>query len=195
MDGTQKNNSTILRKLFKLQQEFKSTKDARNNFANYNYRNVEQMLSTLKPLLAENNLILTFSDSMKEVGGEIVMETVATLTDIDNGDLYNTKSSVVVDTNMKGCCKSQASGASLTYLHKYSLMSLLAIDDGKSDPDSGFYDTVSNNNNQQKPNMMMRIDGCNTKEELSQLWESITEGERVTFKKCFSYRKNKLNIK
>lgn len=190
MDGTQTNSSTILRKLFNIQKEFKSTKESENKFGGYKYRNVEQMLSKLRPLLDENELVLTFTDSMHDVAGEIVLETVGCLTDINNGDLYTTKSCVVVDKNLKGMCSSQASGASLTYNHKYCLMGLLAINDGSEDLDS-----MDFNNSQSKPNtpnMIERIDACQTTKELNALYKSLTETEQNKWLNCFSFRKKKL---
>lgn len=188
MDGTQNNSSTILKKLFTIQKEFKSTKNSENKFGGYKYRNVEQMLTKLRPLLDENELVLTFSDSMKEVAGEIVLETVGCLMDINNGDLYTTKSCVVVDKNLKGMCSSQASGASLTYNHKYCLMGLLAINDGSEDLDSMDF----TNNQSNTPTMIERIDACQTTKELNTLYKSLTEEEQKKWVNCFSFRKKKL---
>ena len=46
--------------LFKIQQEFKSSKNLVNDFAKFNYRNLECMLGDLKPILASYNCIITF---------------------------------------------------------------------------------------------------------------------------------------
>ena len=43
-----------------IQQRFRAVKDQRNDFGGFNYRNVEVMLSELKPILAEHEACITF---------------------------------------------------------------------------------------------------------------------------------------
>ena len=47
----------IYKKLFELQQEFKSKKDNFNSFGKYSDRNAEAMLTTLKPMLNDKGLV------------------------------------------------------------------------------------------------------------------------------------------
>lgn len=175
----------IYSKLGKLQSTFKSEKDNTNNFGGYKFRNVESMLRKLRPLLDELGLIITFSDVMTEMGNEIVLETTISLIDTESGETFSTNSSVVVDTQMKGCQKSQASGASMTYNHKYSLMSLLAISDESEDPDNGTLMVKSYNE---------RIASSKTITELLSVWSSLDEKQREFLKADFSKRKNELEL-
>ena len=54
--------------LFKIQQEYKSSKNLVNDFAKFNYRNLEGMLGDLKPILYKYNCIITFNDDIVNVG-------------------------------------------------------------------------------------------------------------------------------
>lgn len=189
--STQKNSCTILKKLFNLQQEFKSTKDNENKFGNFKYRSFESMMTKLKPLLDVNGLILTFSESMKEVGGEVVMDCVGTLTDIENGDSYTSNSSVVVDKELKGMCRAQASGSAISYIRKYNLCGMLGVDDGSTELDGMNFNNLQSNT----PTMIERIDACQTTKELNTLYKNLTQEEQQKWLACFSFRKKKLIAK
>lgn len=176
----------ILKKVFEVQKRFKSTKDARNQFGGYNYRNVETMMSSLRPLLDEQGLIIRFSDTMSEVAGELTMTTTASLIDVETGESFENTSQVVVDLEHKGMCRSQASGASLTYNHKYALMGLLGISDASQDPDA------MNNGQNPTNNVKDIIDKCRTLDELAKLYNSFDPEQQERYTKFFTFRKNKL---
>ena len=65
---------TLNERLLNVQSQLVGEKSSHNNFGKYKYRNVEDILTEVKPLLRENNIIMTMSDSIKEVGGEIYIE-------------------------------------------------------------------------------------------------------------------------
>lgn len=174
----------IYQKLFRLQQEFKSTKDTKNEFGGYMFRNVEQMIRQLRPLLDREQLILTFNESMKELAGQVILETTATIIDIESDEEFSTMGSVVVDTAMKGCCKAQASGASATYSRKYALMSLLAISDAKDDPDNG---------KMMKDNILASINEAKTNRELKEIWDNMSDTQQKQFKSVFTKKKEEIN--
>lgn len=176
----------IYEKLFSIQQSFKSTKDSRNNFGGYNYRNIEKMLADLKPLLSENGLILTFREEINITDSIPVLCSTATLIDNEDGEKYETSTSILIDRELKGMCTAQASGASLSYIRKYLIQSLLAIDDGSLEIDSMDFTSVKNEN------IVQKIDGCTTLEQLNELYKSIDEATQTKYKKCFTFRKNKL---
>ena len=62
-----------------VQLKFKAVKDQRNDFGGFNYRNVEVMLSELKPILAEYDSCITFSDEIIGHDGRFYVEATATL--------------------------------------------------------------------------------------------------------------------
>ena len=49
----------MLKTLMDIQQTFRAKKDQRNDFGGFNYRNVEVMLTELKPILADTSLSVT----------------------------------------------------------------------------------------------------------------------------------------
>ena len=69
----------MLKTLLEIQQTFRAVKDQRNEFGGFNYRNVEVMLTELKPILAEHEACITFSDEIIERGGRCYIEATATL--------------------------------------------------------------------------------------------------------------------
>jgi hypothetical protein len=72
---------TLTEKLVYIQGRLKAPKNQRNSFGNYNYRNQEDILEAVKPLLQETGLRLILSDEIKEVGSIIYTEALATLSD------------------------------------------------------------------------------------------------------------------
>ena len=57
-----------MEKLIKVQNELKAPKNQYNNFGKYKYRNCEDILEAVKPLLLKYNLILYISDEVMEAG-------------------------------------------------------------------------------------------------------------------------------
>ena len=55
----------MIDKLIKVQNELKAPKNQRNNFGKYNYRNCEDILEAVKPLLFKHGLLLTITDEVK----------------------------------------------------------------------------------------------------------------------------------
>ena len=169
----------IYKKLFQLQQEFKSAKNQENKFGKYNFRNIEVMLSELKPLLNKLGLIITFNEEFINDG---FLKSTVTLIDTEDGESASTNSICAIDSEVKGMSNSQATGCALTYSRKYSLQALLAIDDGKSDPDSMNGDNFSKPQTPQNKslttaekvsNILDQISECNTIDELTALWNQI----------------------
>lgn len=120
--------------LKKLQSEVRATKDHYNDFGGFAYRNVEKMLTELKPILNNYDCCITFSDDVREVGGKCYVEATVTL-HTPNGDI-STKALAREQDTKKGMDAAQITGSCSTYARKYALCGLLAVDDGSKDPDS-----------------------------------------------------------
>lgn len=58
----------IYEKINKIQVELKAPKSQRNNFGNYNFRNCEDILEALKPLLLREKMIIQLSDELVQIG-------------------------------------------------------------------------------------------------------------------------------
>ena len=71
----------MIDKLIKIQQELKAPKNQRNNFGNYNYRSLEDILEAVKPLLAKQGVQMTLSDEAFELAGIPVIKAIAVLSD------------------------------------------------------------------------------------------------------------------
>lgn len=111
----------------KIQQELKAPKNQRNTFAKYNYRNQEDILEAVKPLL--NGLVLTLGDEIIEVGGRVYVKATATITD---GNATLTRSAFAREPEeQKGMSPGQLTGATSSYARKYALNGLFLIDDSK----------------------------------------------------------------
>lgn len=122
-----------MKQLIEIQSELKAPKNQFNAFGKYKYRNCEDILEAVKPLLLKNKCTLTITDNVIEMGGLIIVEATATLSCID-GSVF-TKAQAGIDVNRKGMDIAQSFGASSSYARKYALNGLFLIDDTK-DADS-----------------------------------------------------------
>lgn len=116
--------------LFNVQQELKSSKNLFNEFAKFNYRNLEGILADLKPILAKYNCTITFNDKIVNVGAFNYIESTATLTNTE-GDTISVTSFAREDENKAGMSAGQMTGCSSSYSRKYALCGLCAINEEK----------------------------------------------------------------
>lgn len=121
----------IKEKLFNIQQELKSSKDNYNEFGKFNYRNLENILSELKPILKKYNCIITFNDEIVNVGTSNYIKSKVTLTDIDNGDTFSVDGWAREDENKSGMSNGQMTGCASSYSRKYGICGLFAINEEK----------------------------------------------------------------
>lgn len=126
-------NAEFIKKVIAVQTALKAPKNQYNSFGKYNYRSAEDILEGVKPLLAENGLLLAISDDIHVVEGWHYVRATATLT--DGIDAVSVSASAREDEDEKGYRKSQLTGATSSYARKYALNGLFLIDDEK-DPDT-----------------------------------------------------------
>ena len=136
----------IYEKLLVIQNKLKAPKSQYNTFSNYNYRNCEDILEAVKPLLVEVKATLTISDELVMVGERYYVKATATLIDVESNEQYCNKiihnaAFAREEETKKGMDSSQITGASSSYARKYALNGLFAIDDTK---DSDFSNNGSN---------------------------------------------------
>ena len=132
----------IYEKINKIQVELKAPKSQRNNFGNYNFRNCEDILEALKPLLLREKIIIQLSDELVQTGDRFYIKATATLIDVESGEKHSATAFAREELSKKGMDGSQITGASSSYARKYALNGLLAIDDTK---DSNTTNTHNNN--------------------------------------------------
>lgn len=120
-------------KLTYIQSKLKAPKNQYNKFGGYNYRNCEDILEALKPLLVETNTTLVVKDEIVLVGDRYYVRATAIL----NDGHYAIESTAYArePANKKGMDEAQITGATSSYARKYALNGLFAIDDTK-DADS-----------------------------------------------------------
>lgn len=120
-------------KLAKIQNELKAPKNQFNAFGKYKYRNQEDILEAVKPLLYKHGLTLTITDEIHQVGDLIYVQAEAVISDGEN--FISTTAQAGIDPNRKGMDIAQSFGSSSSYARKYALNGLFLIDDTK-DADS-----------------------------------------------------------
>ncbi len=140
-----------MEKLIQIQSELKAPKGQFNAFGKYKYRNCEDILEALKPILKLHNCTLTLTDEIKEICGVLFVEVTALLVDNDHKavnpdseseDFLQVKAQAGIDIHKKGMDIAQTFGSSSSYARKYALNGLFLIDDTK--------DADNNDNTQPK---------------------------------------------
>lgn len=144
----------IYEKLMIIQQELKAPKSQYNLFGKYNYRNCEDILEAVKPLLNKTKTVLILSDRIvnfdakktyievnsdeeapnrieKVDRGRIYIEATAKLLDTESGEAIENTAFAREDDDKKGFDAMQLTGATSSYARKYALNGLFAIDDNK----------------------------------------------------------------
>lgn len=129
--------------LIEIQQKLQVPKSHRNTFGNYNYRNCEDILEAVKPLLGDSTL--TISDEVVQTGDRYYVKATVRFTD-EEGTVEVTGYARESD-DKKGMDASQITGASSSYARKYALNGLFLIDDGKdADSDDNTQKTITKDN-------------------------------------------------
>ena len=177
---------SIYSKLMNIQQEYYSNKTQRNLYGNFDYRSIEGMIKGLKPLLQREGLTLVFNEEMI---GEY-MKCTCTLTDIETGENIVNNSISRPDLNKKGMDTPQQIGCAITYGRRYTLMGLLAVTDDNDDPDNS-----KNSNNRRAEEIRIMIQNSTDKTTIMDVYNSLTDIEKTTFKSYFTKRRKELGIK
>ena len=130
---------SVQTKLLKIQNELKAPKNQYNSFGRYKYRNCEDILEALKPILKEQKATIIISDEIVEVNGKSYIKANAVFTDVEDEKSVNVTAYAREEENKKGMDASQITGCASSYARKYALNGLFAIDDTK---DSDYDETT-----------------------------------------------------
>ena len=118
-----------MKELINIQSELKAPKNQYNSFGKYPYRNAEDILEAVKPLLKKNNCHLTITDEIILIGDRYYVRATAEIT---NGTDKVTASAMArEEESKKGMDSAQLTGATSSYARKYALNGLFCIDDTK----------------------------------------------------------------
>lgn len=145
----------IYEKLAAVQSALKAPKSQYNDYGKYKYRNCEDIIEAVKPLLKENGLLLTLTDELVMIGERYYVKATAIVLDptADGCNSYYVTAYAREEETKKGMDGSQITGASSSYARKYALNGLFAIDDNKDSDTTNTGDgniTNAGNNNNQK---------------------------------------------
>jgi ERF superfamily len=124
-------------RLNEIQQKLKAPKSQYNSFGKYHYRNAEDILEAVKPLLGDS--VLTLSDEIINVGERYYVRATAEFYEAETSKQALQGARVTAfaregDTQA-GMAPAQITGAASSYARKYALNGLFLIDDTK-DADS-----------------------------------------------------------
>ena len=126
---------SIRQKLQGIQSSLKAPKGQTNKFGGYKYRSCEDILTAVKPLLAEWGCSLVLQDDIVEVGGRVYVKATASLADNDSEMAISASALAREAETKKGMDDAQITGSASSYARKYALNGLFAIDDTR-DPDA-----------------------------------------------------------
>jgi len=136
--------------LQKIQSALKAPKGQWNKFGKYSYRNCEDILEALKPLLAEHEYSLVITDDIALVGDRHYLKADVVLAD-KAGKVVATNSGFAREPfQKKGMDESQITGTASSYARKYALNGMFLIDDTK-DADTDEHTKAVNEGKQREP--------------------------------------------
>lgn len=118
-------------KLVEVQNKLKAPKNQFNKFGNYAYRNCEDILEALKPILLEVKAVVNISDEVVLVGERYYIKATVKFIDAETGEVVEASAMAREEENKKGMDASQLTGSTSSYARKYALNGLFAIDDTK----------------------------------------------------------------
>lgn len=122
------------RRIIAVQCKLKAPKNQYNAFGKYSYRNCEDILEALKPLLEEADLLMTTNYDVVFIHERFYIKATVTVRDVFSGLSRSVSAYAREPENKKGSDQSQVTGSCSSYAHKYALSAMWLIDDNK-DPD------------------------------------------------------------
>lgn len=119
---------SVYKKLLEVQKELVVNK-ARET-SRYKYRNAEDILEAVKPLLSKSKCCIILTDDVEVKEGRFYVKATADFVDAETGEKVSVSSLAREDENSKLMQTAQLTGSSISYARKYALGGLLCIDDG-----------------------------------------------------------------
>lgn len=124
--------------LNRIQGQLKVPKSQYNSFSKFHYRNAEDILEAVKPLLEDGELVVF--DEIVLIGERYYVKATAELT---HGEIVRRSFAFAREASeKKGMDEAQITGAASSYARKYALNGLFLIDDTKD---------ADNSNGESKP--------------------------------------------
>lgn len=121
-----------MKKLIEIQKALKVPKNATNKFQNFQYRTIDSILETVKPLLGDAVLLIT--NEAKEIAGLPYIEAKATIK--HGNEEVCSIAQAGINLIKKGMDVPQQWGTATTYARKTALQGLFLLDNSAEDPDT-----------------------------------------------------------
>lgn len=176
-----------MKELITIQSGLKCPKNQRNNFGGYNYRNCEDIMEAVKPLLKETGCTLTVTDEVLLIGTRFYVKATATLRN-SAGESETTTAFAREEETKKGMDASQITGASSSYARKYALNGLFCIDDVKDSDTTNTGDKKGNTvattaapantgtlAKQKEDEWIAKVNGVQNRDELMQVYKDAPD--------------------
>nr|DAQ63584.1 MAG TPA: ERF superfamily protein [Caudoviricetes sp.] len=110
-------------------------KNHQNKFGGYNYRNAEDILAGLKPLMLEYGVVVLISDTIEMVGDRYYVKATVRVYDTEDGSLLAENAAYAREAAMKkGMDEAQITGSASSYARKYALAGMFNLSPA-ADPD------------------------------------------------------------
>lgn len=166
---------TFTQRLIEVQRTLKAPKSQYNKFGKYRYRSAEDILNSVKPLLADQGLTLTISDEVILIGSRYYIRATCTLT--DGQTQISTSALAREDEIKKGMDGSQITGTASSYARKYALNGLFCIDDTKDADATNQGDATANNNPHEErvALALQEISSAQSRATLTQIWNTYKD--------------------
>ena len=164
-----------MKELNTIQSLLKAPKDQYKKFGNYKYRNCEDILEAVKPLLFSQSCTLTISDEIVMIGTRYYVRATATIKNA-NGETEMTTAYAREDESKKGMDASQITGSTSSYARKYALNGLFCIDDTK-DSDSLNNECQSNNQLEKDNRKLLPKDKFNDEDLMKWIYQKLEKAK------------------
>jgi hypothetical protein len=153
--------------LIDIQSRLKAPKGQYNSFGKYKYRNCEDILEAVKPLLRDNGCYLTITDEVVSIGDRYYVKAIATLT--DGEEKIEVSALAREEETKKGMDASQVTGATSSYARKYALNGLFCIDDTKD------ADSYEQKEEHSLSDALREVGAAKTIEQVTKVWNKYKE--------------------
>lgn len=169
-------------KLIQIQKDLKAPKSQFNKFGGYKYRNAEDILEAVKPLLYQHKCAITITDEVIMLGNRYYIKATVKLSDADS--FIEVTAYAREEESKKGMDGSQITGASSSYARKYALNGLFAIDDTK--------DSDTTNQGGKDESILEKIKQAKSEKALKEIYSSLKPEEQSIYLNALSERKAEL---
>lgn len=117
-----------MKKLLNITAKLEVGKNRKNNFGKYNFRNAEDILAALKPLMVEYGVFISIDDEVELIGDRYYVKSTVSAYDADTGDCIKECHAFARESlAKKGMDDGQLTGATSSYARKYALAGMFNL--------------------------------------------------------------------